>query len=262
MGKRVPPYALEPIKGFINYCDISGKLLHLTMRAISMAQAGPQIAEAIATASREDSDWDEQKHIVGLQQAREDAEFAKNERETGFPLLHEFTLVGIWGAFGAAIEDVIVGILSNEPQLLLCEPFAKIRVPLAEFQALENEDRMQILLRELQRTLRSDQRSGVGSFESILAAVGLSGEIEKECRERIWEMHHIRNVIVHRRSRVDRTFISACPKFGLKIGDRIPLTHDQLGSYSQALASYATEIVYRMGTRYGKDIRPKSQPDR
>ncbi|HTQ62038.1 MAG TPA: hypothetical protein VMI32_17570 [Candidatus Solibacter sp.] len=258
MSKRVPSYALDPVKAFINYLDASGKLLHLSMRAIAMTRAMPQMVEAIATASRGDSDWDEQRHVVGLEKAKNDAEFAKNECDTGFSLLHEFTLVGTWGAFEVAIEDLVVGVLCNEPQLLRAEPFAKIRIPLAEFEILDNEGRMRILLRELQRTLRSDQRNGVGAFEAILGAVGLSGEVKKDCRERIWEMNHIRNAVVHRRSRADRTFIGACPKLGLNIGDQISITHNQLGEYAGALAGYATEIVYRMGARYGVEMSPRS----
>jgi hypothetical protein len=217
------------------------------------------MVEAVAHASRADADWDEESHKASLERARKAAEFAAKECDTGFPLLHDFTLVGMWGAFEAAIEDVIVAILSNEPALLRADPFAKIRIPLAEFEALEKEDRMRILLRELQRTLRSDQRQGVTGFEAILGAVGLSGEIKDAVKESIWEMNHARNVIVHRRSCVDRTFVAACPKLGVRIGDRIPINHDLLGRYVSSLAAYATEIIYRIGTRYGVEMGPRSE---
>jgi hypothetical protein len=217
------------------------------------------MVEAVAHASRADADWNEENHKTTLERARRDAEFAAKECDTGFPLLHEFTLVGMWGAFEAAIEDVIVAILSNEPALLCADQFAKIRIPLSEFETLEKEDRMKILLRELQRTLRSDQRQGVSCFEAVLGVVGLSGEIKEAVREDIWEMHHARNVIVHRRSCADRTFVAACPKLGVRIGDRIPIDHDLLGRYVNSLAIYATEIIYRIGTRYGVDMGPKPE---
>jgi len=142
---------------------------------------------------------------------------------------------------------------------LRADQFAKIRIPLAEFETLEKEDRMKILLRELQRTLRSDQRQGVSGFEAVLGAVGLSGEIKDAVREGIWEMHHARNVIVHRRSCADRTYVAACPKLGVRIGDRIPINYDLLGRYVNSLAAYATEIIYRIGTRYGVDMGPKPE---
>jgi hypothetical protein len=225
-----------------------------------MSRGVPKMVEAVAHASRDDADWDEESHKASLERAKKDAEFAANECDTGFPLLHDFTLVGMWGAFEAAIEDVVVAILSNEPQLLRADPLAKIRIPLAEFETLEKEDRMRILLRELQRTLRSDQKQGVTGFEAVLGAVGLSGKIKSEVSEGIWEMHHARNVIVHRRSCADRTFIAACPKLGVRIGDRISINHDLLGRYVNSLAAYATEIIYRIGARYGVEMgsRPES----
>ncbi len=260
MSKRAPAYALEPIKRFLEYLETADRLLHLSMRAISMSRAMPRMVEAIALASREDDDWDEESHKVSLERATKDAEFATTECDTGFPLLHDFTLVGMWGAFEASIEDLIVAILSNEPELLRADPLAKVRIPLAEFETLEKEDRMRILLRELQRTFRSEQRHGVSGFEAILGAVRLSGEVKDAVREGIWEMHHARNIIVHRRSCADRTFVSACPKLALRIGDRISINHDLLGRYINALATYATDIIYRIGTRYGVDMgsRPES----
>jgi hypothetical protein len=232
-------------------------LLHVSMRAISMTRGMPKMVVALAKLRSSVPDWDEEDHKAELQRAKSDAEFAAKECDTGFPLLHEFTLVGLWGALEAAIEDLIIGILSNEPEFLRAEPFAKIRIPLADFETLDKEDRMRVLLRDLQRTLRSDQRQGVTGFEAILDAVGLSGEIKDEVREGIWEMHHVRNVIVHRRSCVDRIFVAACPKLGVKIGDRIPLTHELFTRYVNSLAGYAVEIIYRLGDRYGVDMGEK-----
>jgi hypothetical protein len=229
-----------------------------------MVRSVPKMIEAMghalrpdpraAPASEDDTDWDEEAHNASLERAKKDADFAAQECDSGFPLLHEFTLVGTWGAFEAAIEDLIVAILSNEPELLRTDPFAKIRIPLADFETLEKEDRMRILLRELQRTLRSEQKQGVTGFEAVLGSVGLSGEIADEVKEAIWEMHHARNVIVHRRSCADRTFVSACPKVGTKIGDRIPVNQDVLERYVTSLTRYATEITYRIGFRYGVDM--------
>lgn len=76
------------------------------------------------------------------------------------------------------IEDLIVALLLSEPEFLRAEAFSKIRIPLADFETLDKEERMRILLRELQRTLRSDQRHGVNGFEVILGSVELSGEVD------------------------------------------------------------------------------------
>lgn len=254
MSKRAPAYALEPMERFTEYSESANTLLYLSMRAISMTRGVPKMFEVIASVGREAAGWDEQAHKTALEKMKNDADFAAKECDTHFPLLHEFTLVGMWGAFEAAIEDLVVAILCNEPELLRADPFSKIRIPLADFETLEREDRMRILLRELQRSFRSDQRQGVKAFESILGTVALSGEVKPADREGIWEMNHARNVIVHRGSCADRTFVAACPKLGLKIGDRIQITDHLLGRYVGSLGRYAVEIIYRIGTRYGVDM--------
>jgi hypothetical protein len=247
------------MKRFVAYAETADQLLDVSIRAISVSRGMPRVFKAVATAIRNDADWNEEDHKSTLERIESDAAFANKECDTGFPLLHEFTLVGVWGAFEAAVEDMIVGILSNEPEILRTDPFAKIRIPLADFETLDKEDRMRILLRELQRTFRSDQRQGVTGFEAVLGAVGLSGDIKDDVREGIWEMHHARNIIVHRRSCADRSFVAACPKLGLKIGDRIPVTHDLLRRYVECLVGYGIDIIYRIGTRYGVDMGRKPE---
>src|SRR5258708_14449723 len=131
MSKRAPAYALEPIKRFLEYLETADRLLHLSMRAISMSRAMPRMVEAIALASREDDDWDEESHKVSLERATKDAEFATTECDTAFPLLHDFTLVGMWGAFEASIEDLIVPILPNDPKPFPPAPLPKPLLPSA-----------------------------------------------------------------------------------------------------------------------------------
>ena len=251
---KVPQYVLLPLDTFLQYLNSAERLLKISMRAISMVQNMPDVFEAIAFVNRGQPDWDEEDHKATLQSVKTDACLAKKECDTGFPLLHDFVLVGLWGAFEAAMEDAVVAILCNETDLLHRDPFAKIRIPLADFETLDKEDRMRILLSELQRTLRSDQRQGVTGFEAILNSVGLAGGVTPEIREAIWEMHHVRNIIVHRRSCVDRAFVAACPKFGLSIGDRIVVTGELLGRFVKSLAKYAAAITYRMKARYGEPI--------
>jgi hypothetical protein len=250
--KKVPSYALAPLQRFLEYLDTAGTLLKISMRAISLIQTMPSLFETMASVGRGEPDWDEEGHKATLLSIKADADFAKKECDTNFPLLHDFTL--LWGAFEAAMEDVIVAILSHETELLRADPFAKIRIPLADYETLDKEDRMRILLTELQRTLRSDQRQGVTGFEAILNSVGLAGEVTAEIRESIWEMHHVRNVIVHRRSCVDRTFVGACPKLGLKIGDQMVIKSELLNRYVRSLSKYTAAIIYRMKARYGEPI--------
>jgi hypothetical protein len=193
-----------------------------------------------------------------LEKARTQAEFAQKECESGFPLLHAHTLVGLWGALEAAVEDLVVGILVNEPPALRKEVFAKVRLPLSEYERLEQDERMRFLVRELQRGAGFAGRQGIESFETILGTVDLSGGVDPEIKKAVWEAHHLRNVIVHRGSFADRRLVMNCPSLGLQVGDAVTITNESLHKYSRALVGYATAVVHRMRKRYGVNEPPTS----
>ena len=75
-------------------------------------------------------------------------------------------------------------------------------------------------------------------------------------------MHHIRNVIVHRASLADRRLVQNCPWLGLKLGDKVLVTHQSLGAYGEALAKYVLTILERACLRYGVDLKKRlAEPD-
>jgi hypothetical protein len=186
-----------------------------------------------------------------LGEAQKEAELAENERRTGFPVLHAHALVGMWAALEAAIEDMLVGILLNEPDVLKKEALAKVRVPLAEFEIKDKEERMRFLVAELGRNL--GRRNGVDAFESLLHHFDLSGNVEEEDRKMIWQTHHLRNVVVHRASRADRRLVEACPWLQLRVNDDVTISHEVLGRCACALCSYVLTVTHRLGKRYDVD---------
>jgi hypothetical protein len=288
MATDIPDYAAEPLRGFLAYWKESMRLLHLSMQGISMLRGMPTLVEVLGTIdskrsthgtvddemagmapfaekfgtinSRQDAgDVDAEvtrksDTTLSLERAKEDAAFAQKEFDTGFPLLHAHTLVGCWSALEAAIEDMVVGMLLNEPELLQTDSLARVRIPLAEFEALEKEERIRLLVSELGRGQGLGSKHGIDSFDALLERIGLSGSVDAETKQTAWEMHHVRNVIVHRNSLADRQLVKGCPWMGLKVGDKVVVTHQSLGRYGAALCSYVLAISYRLGTRYGVDV--------
>lgn len=92
------------------------------------------------------------------------ADFARREIDRGFPFIHSYTLVGTWGAFEAAIEDLAVAVLLNDPSARAAESLSKIRGNLLEFESMDIEDRMRCVVYELQRNLKAEDRLGVNVF--------------------------------------------------------------------------------------------------
>src|SRR5258706_1188649 len=150
MANEIPRYAAAPVQGFLDSWRSDFRLLHLSMRGIHVLTAMPGIFEALIPSS---DPTEVEKLNSDLVEAKKEADFAENECKTGFPLLHAHALVGMWGALEAAIEDLLVAILINEPDVLNKEAFAKVRIPLAEFETKDKEERMRFLIADLGRNL-------------------------------------------------------------------------------------------------------------
>src|ERR1700731_2179596 len=178
MSKRVPEYALQTMKDGLSYVNEAERLLQMSIKGVSGLRGMPSIIEVLAKVEAMDPDDGQPKHRFPIEQANEFAQFAQKEIDSGFPLLHAHTLVGIWGAFEAGVEDMLVGILINEPELLQDQAFGKVRISLAEFEVLDKEDRMRLLLEELARAQGTTRKQGVDKFEALLDRFQLSGPLD------------------------------------------------------------------------------------
>jgi hypothetical protein len=146
-----------------------------------------------------------------------------------------------------------VAILCEEPERLQQEPLSKVRITISEFESLDKEQRMRLLIDELQRATGSGQKHGAEKFEVILDRFGLAGPIDPDVKKDMRELQHVRNVIVHRASRADRRLVEACPWMDLKIGDAVKIRHDDFMRYYAALEDYLGLVVLRLGLAYDID---------
>lgn len=215
------------------------------------------LAEALADfdhSERKAKDGEE-----GIKQLREDAKFAEVEVERGFPLLHAHSLVGLWGAVEVLFEDVLVAWLVNKPQLLGHSSFRKIRVPGAQFTLLDKEEQMRVLARELQRSQAINQKRGVDRFEALLEPLGIGGTVDKEVKQSILEMYHVRNIIVHCAGVADRRIAEDCPWMKINVGELVPINGQVYSRYSHSLTQYVVSVVHSARRRLSSHRSNKDQ---
>jgi hypothetical protein len=266
MPHDLPDYAADPLRRFLECWEACDRLVRMSMQGISMLRGVPRIIEvlekvqpsiesaneALATAT------DSGRVLSRLEKARAQAEFAQEECDNGFPLLHAHTLMGLWGSFEAAIEDMVVGILSNEPELLKRSVIGKVRMSVAEYETLEKDERMRAVLGEIQRNLGSGvKEGGLGTFEGVLEKIGLAGPVPADLAKTMWEIQNVRNCLVHRSGVADRRLITNCPWLNLRIGDSVVVKHDTLSAYSAGMCEYVVVLARRLGDRYGVDIQAR-----
>ena len=176
---------------------------------------------------------------------RKRAERADKQIQEGLPLLHSQMAIGIWSVLEAAIDDFVVAWMTHVPISLASDDLSKIKVPAALFEQMDKAGRMQFLLEEYKRNLRSESKAGIERFESLLKPLGLSGQVPDDARKDIFELSHIRNAILHRASRADQKLLEACPWLTLKVGERVIVTGADSDRFARSVTNYLKAVIER-----------------
>jgi hypothetical protein len=259
MADKIPDYAFNPLRRCLDSIFITNRLLHLSVNGLQITSNRPQMVQRLIDLTVQAGQEVTPDLNTDLENATGDAAFTRNERDNDYPLLHAYTLVGQWGALEAGIEDMLIGILVNEPRVLEKDTFATAKIPLSKYELLDKEERMRFLLADLQRTQSSGIAQGVNAFENVLQVFDLSGPVEGGVRAGLWEMNHVRNVVVHRDSHADLRLIQACPSVDLRVGDHVFVTHKKYVYYSDTLI-VSSEVGAPGRPVASADRAPKERP--
>ncbi|MFS8202624.1 hypothetical protein ACLVWQ_28550 [Streptomyces sp. CWNU-52B] len=201
-------------------------------------------------------------------EAAKRAQFAKREKERGFPLLHGQALMGMWGVLEAFVEDFCVFCLENFPESLRSASLKKIKISLSDFMGFSESDRLRYLVTEIQREKKVGLRSGIAVFEDLLNSIEISGEpqsrlageVDRRVRDLLYEAQQIRNALAHRSGIADRRLCEACPNLRLIPGQRILLSLDYIETLDAAIRVYVLTILNRVLSITGKSPLMESPP--
>jgi hypothetical protein len=175
----LPTWASEPLCSFAGQVNDLGRVLAASSAGLN-AMAGMRRlhSELVGYGPK----------IEPIVRRYADVIFRKSERGAGlssakvdlrkdFLILHAHAVVSLWGSVEVLIEDFIVAWLLHNPKTLKSETFKKVKIPLAEYESLDKEGRMRVLLQELDRATVGKQ--GIDRFEQMLANLDLSGPVPK-----------------------------------------------------------------------------------
>jgi hypothetical protein len=242
-------YAFKPLRDFVEFLISSLKITHFSTRGMTMLLNSPKMNQRLIDLTEQTGRVVSEGLRSDLEESLRDAAFIEQERKKGFSTLNAYGVVGCWGAFEAAVEDTVVAILCHEPLLLKKEPFSKIKLPLSKFENLDRDERMRLIVTEVTRTQLATGH-GASAFEPLLGLFDLSGDIARDTKKILWEMNHVRNVIVHRNSHADARLVEECPWLGLKSGDIIYVDAEKFIAYTDALIEYVRILNERLTVRY------------
>ncbi len=187
------------------------------------------------------------------------ADVATRWAEADFPVPHAHAVVDLWAALEALIDDIVEGALTENPELIKTGSLSRLKAPVADFIGLDALARSAWLRRELSRNTNADLKVGVGRFETLLAEVGLGGQVPRLETNCLFEMSQYRNLIVHRAGVADDVFVTRCPVAGLKAGEALLVSHRMYHWFFEGTELYAARVLLRLRAARGLSA-PAQQP--
>jgi hypothetical protein len=263
MPTGLPDYVRDPMVRYLDSLIYILMFLDISTRGIGTVSNYPKMVQRVIDLKLEakklaplDPKYEITDDLKRREEVEELGKFADNEVKNGFPFLFSFVTVAVWGMLEVVVEDVLLGILLNEPGAREKDEIAKIRIPLSKYEELDKEERMSFVLAELSRSNATAQ--GVNGFEALLQIFDLSGEVDEVFKKSLWEMNHVRNVILHRGSHADSRLVESCPWMGLNVGDRVLVDRERFDRYFDGAKGYVDALEHRLFKRYGVSVTTKT----
>jgi len=249
----VPDWAAPPFHRFLNGLEDLLTLLHLAMRGISSLRGMPRLVEVLhhLDEDSQENDPERQEAQEALERAKKEAAVAEQEVDGGFPLLHAQAVVTLWGSLEDLIRVFIALLLRHDADAMRSEGIQRLKVRVGDLLVLDEASRAEFLVEQLDRDISGPLRQGANRFESLLQPFGLSGEVQSDVRDALFELHNVRNLHAHRQGYADRRFCEACPWLDAHEGKYFRVTHQALHQYSAAVSQYVLTLIHRIGHRQG-----------
>lgn len=247
MDATVPLWARVPIGGFGERLESIGRIMSLSRNGIDAIHQKPEILEFIIR----QTEVPPAKAALARRTAEDQSQMAKVEIEADFPILHELATVATWSSLEAFVRSYCANWVRNVPSAREIMAIQDLKVRLGDYEALDDTDRALWIIDQLDSGFKGPLKCGVNRFESLLKLFKLDGKVDRKIKERIWDLNHVRNVIVHRCGIADVKFINACPHWKIKSGERVRVTAEVWHGYLSAVTNYGIEISQRVREHFG-----------
>ncbi len=235
---------------FLRHVDEVSRLLVLCISGINSISKMDKLVLEIAKLEQLQTG---QTNEAKVKRAREMAQFAKGEIKDKYPFLHSLALVSVWSGLESLIDKLVVWLLKYRQSSAKKEVISKIKIPWAEYELFDDNDKYYYLVKELERSVNANVKRGVDKFETLLDVFHVAGHVDRKVKKNIYELYNVRNIIVHNASVVDASFLKACPWKKYKVGEKIKIMPRDYVRYRDAITEYMTCVVKRLVVKYGKE---------
>ena len=89
-------------------------------------------------------------------------------------------------------------------------------------------------------------KPGVERFEGFFNLLAIGGAVDEDNKKILFELFHVRNLILHRSSIIDQKFLKACPWRNESRGDILLINANDFDRYRSAIESYINTVIDRL----------------
>jgi hypothetical protein len=175
-----------------------------------------------------------------------------------YPFVHAATLVSMYGALDALVEELVPG----AQQIIALSLFDSLQGRLTDEQRalwdevpVERRDALQqaivdVVAQQLPQKPKRPGGKGADRYEAVLARANLQTvpdrPIPDDLEEALAELGALRDVLVHRGGRVDAQALCEAPTLRYKDGEFVRLGRDDYRCYSAAVRAYGIDVTQRI----------------
>lgn len=167
--------------------------------------------------------------------------------------LHGLAYIRLCTALEVLVDAVLVAVLSDTDrwdQLPMVSGLKVGKVDVVSLLRSSADQRVRFIAEEIKKGIGAPLKSGIGRFECVLDAVGMSGSVPSKVRDSILQLVEVRNAVVHRGGIADRRLVDKVPGLGFKEGDTIQISRVEFAIASTASIWYILELRRRANAMF------------
>jgi hypothetical protein len=180
------------------------------------------------------------------------------------------SVVSFWSALEVLVEDSFVVYCAALPDLTEVDAISRIKVPLAQFAEMTEDERYLSLWGALES---GERGSAVDRWDAAFGHLGLQIDVEAVQRAPGWpertnasvratlrELQQVRNAILHRGGRADRR-LEQFSQGRFTTGQEVVLTDEVVDKYGRGAIDYGTAANYAVVTSIEQLGAPPAVPE-
>jgi hypothetical protein len=235
--------AIGELFTFVTFCEASIELSPFTAKA-------PELARDMT--KRSGVAWGDGA-LLRMESSAEAVKRGVSDLPGLTAYLHSLAYIRLCTALEVVVDAVLVSVLSDTDgwdQLPMVSGLKVAKVDVLSLLRSSVDQQVRFVAEEIKRGIGAPLKSGIGRFESVLNAVGMSGSVPPEVRDAILQLVEVRNAVVHRDGVADRRLVDKVPGLGFKVGETIQISRVEFAIASTAAIWYILELRRRASAMF------------